>query len=89
MISRTTKQFWKYFSALSRLIQLQTLSAYHRWKYNPYHKSLFFKEINSKEGIYSVRINLAYRALGYREENIVFWFWIGSHEDYEKLLARL
>ena len=46
--------------------------------------SLAFK---STEPIYSVRISRGYRALGLRDGDLVTWFWIGSHADYDKLLV--
>jgi hypothetical protein len=39
--------------------------------------------------IFSARVGLGYRALAVKEESAVIWFWIGSHADYDKLLARL
>jgi hypothetical protein len=41
----------------------------------------------STEPIDSVRISRGYRALGLRDGDLVTWFWIGSHTDYDKLLA--
>ena len=28
-------------------------------------------------------------AIGYREGDVFFWGWIGSHEAYDKLLRRM
>ncbi|MFO8099522.1 MAG: hypothetical protein R6T83_07870 [Salinibacter sp.] len=39
--------------------------------------------------IYSVRITQDYRAVGVQKEESIIWFWIGSHEDYDRLLDRL
>ena len=36
--------------------------------------------------VYSVRIGLNYRALGEVSGNDIFWFWIGTHADYTKLI---
>ena len=35
---------------------------------------------------YSVRIGLKYRALGIEVTEGILWFWIGNHDDYEKLI---
>ena len=35
------------------------------------------------------RINLQYRALGIRDDDTIAWFWIGLHDDYDRMLARL
>ncbi len=40
------------------------------------------------EPIYSVRVSLGWRALGLREGDAIFWFWIGSHADYARLLQQ-
>jgi hypothetical protein len=29
-----------------------------------------------------------YRVLGLREPDAMVWFWIGSHAEYDKLLAQ-
>jgi len=49
------------------------------------HPSLHFKRIGD---FWSVRVGLAYRALGTASEGAIVWFWIGSHADYDKLLQR-
>jgi hypothetical protein len=50
-------------------------------------RSRNFKRVHATEPIYSVRITRGYRALGLRDGDLVTWFWIGSHADYDKLLA--
>ena len=43
-----------------------------------------------KEPIFSVRVGRGYRVVGLREEpDLIVWFWIGPHEEYETLLANL
>lgn len=39
--------------------------------------------------IYSVRIALGWRAVGVKEGEHMIWFWIGSHAEYDKLIALL
>jgi len=52
-----------------------------------------FKCVSVRHRVYSVRIGLHWRALGYREnvgsEEILTWFWIGSHAEYDRLVAAL
>ena len=57
------------------------------WEKNPFHPSLHFKCVNSAEAIWSVRITFAYRAVGILEGDIVTWFWIGNHDEYEKFFS--
>ena len=35
-------------------------------------------------GICVVRIGNHYRAVGLREGDVVAWFWIGTHEEYNR-----
>ena len=53
------------------------------WKENPFHPSLRFKCVNSEDNIWSVRVNLDYRALAVRERDLVVWYWIGDHNRYK------
>ena len=45
------------------------------------------KCVNSEEGIWSVRVTKSYRAVGVLEGDTVTWFWIGSHDKYEKFFS--
>ena len=46
-------------------------------------------EIHESLPIFSVRIDLGWRAVGILKEDDMVWFWIGPHADYEKLIAQL
>jgi hypothetical protein len=89
MKSSVTKGFRKQLDGLPREIQKQAARSYALWRSDPYHPSLQFKRVSRRQPIYSVRIGIGYRALGLREEDRVFWFWIGSHAEYDELLKRL
>ena len=89
MNSRTTQGFHRAFSRLPAHIQRRAREAYRLFRDNPNHASLWFKQIHSARPIYSVRITLACRALGVREGNDIIWFWIGSHNEYERLISRM
>jgi hypothetical protein len=79
-------KFWQRFDALPQDIQTVARSHFELLKQNPSHPSLQFKPV--KNGAFrSVRVNLGYRALGVPVDEGVQWFWIGSHADYDKLLA--
>ena len=41
------------------------------------------KRIHATRPIFSVRINIDYRVVGFLEEDEITWFWIGSHREYE------
>jgi hypothetical protein len=50
----------------------------------PFHPSLRFKCVNVGENVWAVRITHSYRALGVWEDDTMTWFWIGSHDEYER-----
>lgn len=70
-------------------VQHQARDAYKLFKQDPYYPSLRFKQVHPSKPIYSVRINDDYRALGIRDRGDIVWFWIGGHEEYDKLVAQL
>jgi len=88
MKSHTTERFRKAFQDLPAEIQEQARKAYKLFKQNPRHPGLRFKRVHPSQAIYSVRAGLGYRALGVRDGDNIIWFWIGSHADYDKLVAR-
>jgi len=89
MISHTTDRFRKALKELPDHIQHQAKVAFELWKKNPYHPSLRFKQIHSSKPIYSVRIGRGYRSIGVQEDEVMIWFWIGSHADYDKLITQI
>ena len=89
MRSVTTTRFRKAFEKLPSEIQQRARQAYNKWKKNPNHPSLHFKQIHDTQSIFSVRISLSYRAIGIKEEDIMIWFWIGSHEEYNTLIKQM
>lgn len=88
MKSRTTGQFRQQLGALPEEVQRQAKYAYKKFKSNPWHNSLHFKQVYPHQSIYSVRIARGYRAVGKRDTQGMLWFWIGSHADYDALLTR-
>lgn len=70
-------------------VQQRARQAYNLWKQNNNHPGLHFKQVHDREPIYSVRIGLSYRALGVKKDDTMIWFWIGSHEEYNNLVADL
>jgi len=89
MKSHTAARFRKAFQRLPEQIQRQAREAYRLFKQDPFHPSLRFKRIHPKKPIYSARIGVHYRAVGVRAKDVVVWFWVGPHGDYDKLISRL
>ena len=82
MIGRTHPRFWKHFDVLPPAIQQLAREKYALWERNPRHTSLRFEE--RRNSICVVRIGEHYRAIGLREGDVVVWFWIGTHEQYNR-----
>mgnify|MGYP001344808296 CR=1 FL=1 len=79
--------FIKTFDKLPIEIKRQTVETYIKWKLNPKMLSLDFKNI--RKNIYSIRVGLNYRAFAKKDKDTYMWFWIGSHEDYNKMIKQL
>lgn len=54
-------------------------------KENPRHPSLHFKKVGK---LWSVRVGSRHRALATKDENELVWFWIGDHDEYDRLIGR-
>lgn len=89
MKSKATDKFWKYYAQLPNNIKKQAKESYSIFQRDPYYPSLHFKRVHSSLPIYSVRITIDYRAIGVLKENMIVWFWIGSHSGYEKLVKQM
>jgi hypothetical protein len=86
MKSQATLKFWELYARLPHRVQLQARKAYQMWKENPRHPGVRFKRVDDEEPIYSARVSDAYRVLGILEGDTVIWYWIGGHDEYERLL---
>lgn len=85
-----------HYDKLPSKARKQTRAALKKWEQNNDHNSLGFKALfrNQQGMLYSMKVNgnqpPGYRLLGYLEEgNIINWFWVGPHDEYERILARL
>ena len=87
MISKTHEEFWNCYNALPKAAQKLARDKFHLWQVDAFHSSLQFKEL--PKNVWSVRINQNYRALGRRKDNLMVWFWIGTHAEYDQLLKQL
>jgi hypothetical protein len=39
------------------------------------------------ERLVSARVGHRWRVVGVREDDLVVWFWIGPHHEYDKLIG--
>lgn len=82
----TLPRFWKCYQSPPRDVQLLADKNYKLLKKDPAHPSLHFKKIGNKKQLWSVRVGIGYRALGLEKSDDLYWFWIGSHADYDQLI---
>lgn len=84
MNHHTVEPFWELFNKLPIEIQSIAKKNFDLLKSNPQHPSLHFKKVKE---LWSIRIGLKYRALGVQKDENVIWFWIGNHNEYDKLIS--
>jgi hypothetical protein len=77
-------EFWSCYRRLQGPTQKLADKSFALLKSNPRHPSLHFKNIDR---FWSVRVGLYHRALAVEIPEGTLWFWIGSHADYDKLIA--
>lgn len=82
--SLVLSRFWDAYDRLPVEVQAQADQRYTLFAKNPWHPSLRFKQVGL---FWSVRVSYSYRALAVRDGDVLTWFWIGTHADYDKLLA--
>jgi len=84
-----TASFRARLGQLPDSVRQQASRAHASWRVDPYHPSLQFKRVSLRQPVYSARVGLGHRALGLWEGDTITWFWIGSHAEYDTLLARI
>ena len=82
-------QFFVPYRTLPESVRQQARQAYSLFQQAPHHPSLRFRKVHPTRPIFSARIGLHYRAVGIREDNDLFWFWIGPHAEYDHLLSQI
>jgi hypothetical protein len=77
-------RFWDLYERLPAEIQAQADKPFALFSKNPSDPSLRFKQVRP---FWSVRVSYSYRALAVRNGEELTRFWIGTHADYDELLA--
>jgi hypothetical protein len=83
--SRASEEFWDLYKRIPRNAQRAADKQFELFRKDPTHPSLHLKPVG---GLWSARINDAYRALAVREDDVFYWFWVGPHDQYERLINR-
>ena len=84
MNHRTTPKFWQAYEKLPEEIQRLADEKSALLKADPRHPSLHFKKIGR---LWSARVDINHRALAVEDEDDMIWFWIGPHDEYERIIA--
>ena len=84
MKSHTTRGFREAFRALPPDVRQRARRAYRLWRANPDLPGLRFKRVGADV---SIRVGRGYRALGLIEGDTIYWYWIGKHDDYDRILG--
>ena len=87
MKSKCTRRFWKLHNARPAYVRARAKASYELWKRDHNHPSLGFKKLKGGAGKrFSIRVGDHHRAIGELIGDFVEWVWIGTHEDYNKLV---
>lgn len=88
MKSRRTRRFRALYDALPERVQRDADAAHAQFATDPNHPGLNFERIQGVNApLFSARVSGQYRVLGRGEgADTVVWFWIGTHQEYDKLL---
>jgi hypothetical protein len=80
-----TGGFWKLFDEQPERIRDAARKQFALLKLDPYHPSLHFKRVGT---LWSARVTGSIRVLAVQEGDAFVWFFIGSHDDAERLITR-
>jgi mRNA-degrading endonuclease RelE of RelBE toxin-antitoxin system len=86
--SHINARFRREFDRLPARIQEQARRAYRLFQANPDHPGLEFKKLPPHDELWSVRVSEQYRAVGRRDRDVIVWFFIGTHAEYDRLLSQ-
>jgi hypothetical protein len=81
---KTATSFWIGYEKLPPDIRGLADKNFQLLKLNQSHPSLQFKKVGK---VWSARVGSHYRAIATPIEDGFLWIWIGTHAEYDKLLA--
>lgn len=83
---RATDRFWRCFEKLPEPVRNVAKKNFELLKTNPLHPSLHFKKVGK---FWLVRAGLDHRALAVEEGEDFIWVWIGTHDEYKRMLKEM
>ncbi len=84
MRHHASPRFWQAYDTLPPEVQRLADGNYELLKRDPRHPSLHFKKVGR---FWSVRVGLHHRALAVEQDSELVWFWIGRHNEYDRLIG--
>jgi hypothetical protein len=84
MRHRANPRFWACYHGLPSEVREIADRCYTHLRQDPHHPSLHFKKVGD---FWSVRVGAHYRALAVERGSDLVWFWIGTHAEYDHLIA--
>jgi hypothetical protein len=84
MRHRTTPRFWEHYRRLPNEVRDLADKNFRLLQRDPRHPSLQFKKVGN---VWSARVGLAHRALAVEDGEDFLWVWIGSHDDYGRMIG--
>ncbi|MDP8205731.1 MAG: hypothetical protein P9L92_03625 [Candidatus Electryonea clarkiae] len=81
---KKSRSFRKHYDKLSPSIRKVAEKNFNLLKENSEHPSLHFKKVGS---FWSVRVGSEIRALAVADDRDFIWVWIGSHDEYQRIIA--
>lgn len=85
MRHRASPKFWQFSNRLSAEVQRLADENYQFLEQDSSHPSLHFEKVGK---FWSVRVGIHHRALAVEDGADVVGFWIGRHDEYERLIGR-
>jgi hypothetical protein len=82
---RASSRFWEAYDRLPPEVRELADAAFVLLKRDPRHPSLHFKKVGR---FWSARVGAHHRALAVEQEGDLLWFWIGRHDEYDRLIGR-
>jgi hypothetical protein len=77
-------RFWTLYTALPADVRALADKNFALLKSDPRHPSLHFKRIGD---LWSVRVGDHYRALGTEVKEGIYWIWVGTHAEYDRMVG--
>lgn len=84
MKHRASRKFWPLYESLPPGVRDVADKSFEHLKQNPRHSSLRLKKVGR---FWSVRVGSGHRALAVQEGSALVWFWIGDHDEYNRIIG--